>query len=64
MKSKGLFLESWCYFNDTLVKLTYEDGSEVYIDKAVFNRDFQTVISNDKDIILRDYAENITLDCE
>lgn len=64
MTSKRLFVESWVYYNDSLVKLTYEDGSEVFLDKAVFNREFQTVISNDKETVLRDFASDIQLTSE
>ncbi len=63
MKKECLFLDKWVYYNDKLVKLTYEDGSELYIDKTVFNRSFQPIISNEKSVLIRDFAEDIQLHC-
>lgn len=52
---KDVFLKKWSEAGDKIL-LSYEDGTEFYVNKTDFNRAFGCIISRTKDVIRRDFA--------
>lgn len=54
---KDVCLKNWNYAGEK-VRLAYDDGSEVFVSKADFNRAFGCIVSAPKSAIVRDFAIN------
>lgn len=57
--SKGTNLKNWTP-EGSKIKLTYEDGDVLYVNKPDFDRAFGAIISADKEAIKRDFALKFT----
>lgn len=52
---KDVVLKIWNYEGDK-VRLAYEDGTEVFVSKADFDRAFGCIVSAPKADVVRDFA--------
>ena len=50
-----VYLQEWKQEGDR-VRLTYQDGSELFVRYEDFRRAFGCIVSADKDTVLRDFA--------
>lgn len=54
--SNKIHLKNWTPEGPEKIKLTYQDGSILYVKKPDFDRAFGAIISADKEAIERDFA--------
>lgn len=52
----GIHLKMWKAEGEDKIRLTYEDGTELFVKKSDFDRAFGAIISAEKSDIERDFA--------
>lgn len=52
---RDVFLKKWNHAG-RMVRLEYEDGTEVFVSKTDFNRAFGCIVSAPKADVIRDFA--------